>query len=216
MENKTLVKKPTRLENIYNFIALLLHIILLIKILQIKTLKPKTYLQLTSISFYSSFIFFSLSILNPLMNIKLHVMQFICEVAFIFSFIAFSLFWLLFAFKREYLNKEETVLNFYMSFSLHGGNFFLVCWYLIIFEPYSENENNTNLNPLNFSFYAKVIFSICFCLFYLIFGILLFKSFEVAIYPLFKRMTIKKFAIFMILGPFLFLISDMLFTLIAI
>lgn len=158
----------------YDLIAILFHVKILWDILSLKGIKVKNCLQLTSISFFSTLIYFLISFISILFNLIIKCNE-IIAFSFAMSSFVFESFWLLYAVFPKALNSQELKLSIWLSFSLHGGNFvFLLIKIFFIMST---------LTPVDFNILSIVVISTL----YAFFGKVIYSLYEIAIYPIFKK-----------------------------
>lgn len=188
----------------YSFIALSFHILLIIYCFLIKKFKLKMLLQLTSISFFVTTIYFLFKTFNILNGCCLIEIIYTLEFGFTLSFSVFVLFWTLYFLKPNLLNNNEVNVGFGVAFGLHGANFLLILISFILFE------NEKALKEYNFL--MKLICTFIISITYNSFGYVAYRLWQVEIYKIYKyEFSFSKFSIYSLLGTFIFSFSDIVY-----
>lgn len=186
----------------YTFLALLFHIVLIIYCFIIKKFKLKMLLQLTSISFFLTTLYFFFKFGNNLNNCCNHLLKLSLEYGFTMSLAVFILFWSLYLIKPTMLNNNEISVGYAVAFGLHGANFIILFFSFVFF-------NNVK-TKIEYNVIQRMLIICAFSFLYNSFGILVYKYWEIEIYKIYRyNMTIFKFIVFTMLGTVIFLFSNL-------
>jgi hypothetical protein len=159
---------------LYDLISIIFHVKTLYDVLSLKGIKLRNCLQLTSMSFFSTLIYFIFSFLNTILNSN-YLLNNTIAFCFCISGFVFQSFWILYFVFPKSLNSQELKMSFMMSFSLHGGNFLFLLFKIILIMK--------SLTSVNFNILSILVISTL----YVFLGKVIYTLFEIPIYPLFKK-----------------------------
>lgn len=160
---------------IYDLFSIVFHIITIFNLRKTKQILIKNYFQLTSISFFSSFLFFIFSLFSHIFSYNFTINAYILSFSFTINAFVFEAFWILYALYPKALNNNEIKLNKQLSFSLHGGNFMLILFKILLFQY--------NGYVYQIDFWGIFIMFVI----YFLFGRMLYIKYKVSIYPIFRK-----------------------------
>lgn len=206
---------------LFRFIALLLHLYVSYRILEIWGFKVRTFLFLTKMNFFLNFAIFSYLGLNShykfdkrpeivekddkkgkekkyFLYTKIEMTM--IRVSFSISIAVNLLYWSIMYFKRDFMGDTDTPV--FVEAFLHGGNTFFILLECLLNRK--SIHNNIDLNSKHVIIFGLLYVTLKYFVYYTI---------DVQIYPMISKLSVPQYYLFVVVGYIFYAFSSGIFKL---